>query len=337
MRIYIIKRILLIIPTLIGITIITFIITRAVPGGPIEQVLSELRFSENNTYQSDNLSREGLTESDLLYLKKLYGFDKPVLVAYFQWLIKIICFDLGESYRYHEPVADLIIERLPVSLYYGLLTTIFTYLACIPLGVLKAIKNKTWLDSFTSIIIFAGYSIPAFVLGIILITYVAGVLEWFPLQGFTSDDFDEFSFFQKIWDIFYHSILPLICYMIGSFATMTILVKNALLENLSADYVKTALAKGLNRRVVLFKHALLNSLTPLAASFGNNIGLVLSGSYLIETIFGIDGLGLLGFESIQARDYPVVLGTLFVSTLLFLVGNILSDICLAKLDPRIRF
>ena len=336
---YLIRRILLIIPTLIGITLITFIITRVVPGGPIEQALIESRFqAQSQGFQSQNASsREGLTEEDLAYLKKIYGFDKPIYEAYFDWLINIVQLDLGDSYRYNEPVWDLITERLPVSIYYGLVTSILTYLICIPLGMVKAIKNKSMIDSATSVIIFTGYSVPAFVLGLILVVYLGGRLDWFPMQGFVSDEFSSMTFFSKIIDVIYHSILPLTCYLIGSFASMTVLMKNSLLENLSSDYIRTAFAKGLPPKKVIYKHALRNSLIPLAASFGNNISLVFMGSYLIETVFNIDGLGLLGYLAVTERDYPVVLGTLFLSSFFFLAGNIISDVCMAIIDPRIRF
>lgn len=339
MRQYLVRRTLLMIPTLIGITMITFIITRFVPGGPLEQALMEARFSgvEQTSLQSNRNSVQGLSEEDLQYLKEYYGFDKPAIPAYFDWLSKVIVLDLGDSYRYNEPVWGLIKSKIHISIYYGLVTTILTYLISIPLGVLKAIKDKTWIDSSTSVLIFTGYSVPAFVLGLLLLVYFGGRLEWFPMQGFYSDNFQDLGFFEKTWDIIYHSILPLICYMIGSFAGMTLLMKNSLLENLSADYVRTAYAKGLPGKKVIYKHALRNSLIPLAASFGNNISLVFTGSYLIETIFNIDGLGLLGYQAVTERDYPVVLGTLFLSSLLYLFGNILSDISIAVVDPRIRF
>ncbi len=323
---------------MIGITLMTFTITRIVPGGPIEQAIMEARFGQADTAtQTTEGAREGLSEEDLQYLRELYGFDKPVLIAYWDWLQKVVVLDLGESYRYNEPVWDLIKERLPVSLYYGIVTTLLTYLISIPLGVLKAVKDKTWIDSSTSIVIFTGYAVPSFVLGILLVVYVGGHLELFPMQGFTSDNFDDMNALEKTGDIIYHSVLPLICYMIGAFASMTVLMKNSLLENLSADFIRTAFAKGLPPKTVIYRHALRNSLIPLAASFGNNISLVFMGAYLIEKVFNIDGLGLLGFLAVTERDYPVVMGTLFLTSLMFLVGNILSDICLAAVDPRIRF
>ena len=332
MRDYIIRRLLLAFPTLFGIIILTFIITRFVPGGPLDQILAELKFSEDTS-----ITTEGLTQENLDYLKSLYGLNQSWWSAFWNWFLNVIVFDFGFSYRFNEPVIDLIIERLPISIYYGVVTTILPYLICIPLGVIKALKNGKIFDSISSILIFIGYTTPPFVLGMLLIVFFAGNLEWFPIQGFTSDNFDEKGFLGKIGDIIYHSILPTICYIVGSFATMTILVKNSLLEQLNQDYIRTAYAKGLQKNKVVFRHALRNSLVPLAASFGNNIGLVFTGSFLIETIFNINGLGLLGFESIQQRDYPVALSIVYLGGILFLLGNLLSDICLAIVDPRIQF
>lgn len=336
MGLYLLRRFFLIIPTLLGITFLSFMITRFVPGGPVEQMILEAKLG--NGYSQDSLAgREGLTEEDLQDLKKFYGFDQPFYLSYLKWLGNILSFDLGDSHRYQEPVLNLILERIPISLYYGLVSTLLTYLICIPLGTIKAIKDKTIIDTATSVIIFVGYSVPAFVLGLILIKFLGGELEWFPMQGFTSDEFESFTVIEKVWDIIYHSILPMTCYMIGSFATMTVLMKNSLMEHLGSDYIRTAYAKGVPNKIILFKHAMRNALIPLAASFGNNISLVFTGSYLIETIFNIDGLGLLGFQAVTERDYPVVMGTLFLSSILFLLGNILSDICVATVDPRIRF
>lgn len=198
-------------------------------------------------------------------------------------------------------------------------------------------NDKTWFDSISSLLIYAGYAFPGFVFGLLLLVYFGSYLEWFPMGGFTGDDFDELGFFGKVRDIIYHSVLPMAAYLVSSFATMTVLQKNTLLENLGADYIRTAFAKGLPRKRVILKHALRNSLIPIAATFGHNISLVFTGQYLIEFIFNIDGLGLLGYESVVNRDYPVVLGTLLLSSLFYLVGNLLSDICLASVDPRIRF
>ncbi len=340
MTAYFIRRLFLILPTFLGITIMVFTITRFVPGGPIERAIAE--------YQMRSLMEEGgsrggaspelpLSEDQIKELEKYYGFDKPVLVSYFLWLGKVITGDLGTSTRYYEPVWDLIKSKLPVSLFYGIMAMILTYCICIPLGVLKAIKHKTVIDNATSIIVFVGYAIPNYVIAIILLITFSSWLDIFPLGGFTGDDFGDLSFWGKAWDVIYHAVLPLASYMAGSFAVMTFMMKNTLMDHLASDFMRTAIAKGLPFKQAVFRHAMRNSLIPLATHFGNNISLILTGSYLVEKIFNIDGMGLLGLESIIERDYPVVLGTLVISSLLFMIGNILSDICVALVDPRVKF
>jgi microcin C transport system permease protein len=282
--------------------------------------------------QSQPLSEEQIEE-----LKKYYGFDKPVLISYFLWLKKVVQFDLGSSTRYYEPVWDIIKSKLPVSLFYGIMAMILTYSICIPLGILKAIKHKTFIDNTSSIVVFIGYAIPNYVIAIILLITFSSWLDLFPLSGFTGDNFSDLGFWGKTWDIMYHAILPLASYMAGSFAVMTFMMKNTLMDHLASDFVRTAIAKGLTCKQAILKHALRNSLIPLATHFGNNISLILMGSYLVEKIFNIDGMGLLGLESVIERDYPVVMGILVISSLLFLIGNILSDICVAIVDPRVKF
>lgn len=336
MATYLVRRFLLILPTFLGITLIVFTITRFVPGGPIERMLSEAQMA-NEGRVSDVEDTSPLSEEQLQALEAYYGFDKPVLIAYLNWLKKIIFLDLGESSRYAEPVWDLIRERLPISIFYGAMTMLITYLICIPLGIFKSIKHGSAWDNMTSVVVFMGYAIPSYVVGILLLVWLGSRWEWFPMEGFTSDEFDQLSFLGKIKDILYHATLPLIAYLAGNFAVMTLLMKNSLMDNLAADYVRTALAKGWSFPKAILKHALQNSLIPIATHFGNNISLFLTGSFLIETIFNIDGIGLLGYESIVQRDYPIVMGILVISSLLFLIGNILSDVCVALIDPRIRF
>ena len=336
---YFIRRLLLVIPTFIGITIMVFAITRLVPGGPVERMIAEyqMRSMERGGGISSAGRNQPLSEEQIEELKKYYGFDKPVLVSYFQWLKKVIRFDLGTSTRYYEPVWDIIKSKLPVSLFYGIMAMILTYSVCIPLGILKAIKHKTTIDNTTSIIVFIGYAIPNYIIALILLITFSSWLDIFPLGGFTSDNFSDLSLLGKAGDLIYHAVLPLISYMAGSFAVMTFMMKNTLMDHMASDFVRTAIAKGIPFKRAIFKHATRNSLIPLATSFGNNISLILTGSYLIEKIFNIDGMGLLGLESIVQRDYPVVLGTLVISSLLFLIGNILSDICVALVDPRVKF
>jgi microcin C transport system permease protein len=338
MRDYFLRRLLLIPPTLIGVTLIVFFITRIVPGGPIERALAEARQAEMTSRAgSDAAAGTTLSEEQIQQLREYYGFDKPWYLAYVEWLGKVCRGDLGKSYIYNEDVWFIIQSKFPISIYFGIWTLIVTYGVCIPLGIVKAIKHNTWIDNWTSIVIFAGYAIPGYVLGSILILIFSVQLEWFPLGGFQSQNYSELGFFGKIADRFQHTALPLACYLVGSFAFITLLMKNHLMDNLAADYMRTAVAKGLPFKRAVFKHAFRNSLIPIATNFGQNIGLILTGSFLIEVIFDIDGFGLLGFESIVDRDYPVVMGILLLSAFLLLVGNIISDILVALTDPRIRF
>jgi len=278
-----------------------------------------------------------LSEAQLKKLQEYYGFDKPVLESYLDWLGKVVQGDLGSSYRYNEPVWDVIRDRFPVSLYYGLVTLVITYIVCIPLGVLKAIKHKTVVDNVSSILIFVGYAIPGYALGSLLLLYFSVRLEWFPMGGFVSLSFEEKDVIGKTMDLINHSILPLICYLIGSFALVTLLLKNHLMDNLASDYIRTAIAKGVSFRQAVTRHAMRNSMIPIATTFGQNIVLLVSGSFLIETIFDIDGFGLLGLTAILDRDYPVVMGVVLLASVLLLIGNIISDILVALVDPRIRF
>ena len=337
---YFIRRILLIVPTFIGITILVFVITRFVPGGPIERMIAEAQQAsmESGAQVGSGVGAATLDSDQIRQLEAYYGFDKPVLVSYWQWLVKVVQFDLGISTRYSEPVWETIKERLPVSAFYGITSMLITYFISIPLGYYKAIKHNSHFDHGSSIIVFIGYAIPAYVVGIILLVVFAANLEWFPMGGFYGEEFEDMeSFWEKTADIFYHAALPLVAYVAGSFAVMTFMMKNALMDNLAADYVRTAIAKGIPFRKAITRHAMRNSLIPIATHFGNNISVIIGGSFLIEKIFNIDGLGLLGFESIVERDYPIVLGVLVIAALLQLIGNILSDICVAMVDPRVQF
>lgn len=342
MTAYFIRRLLLIIPTFLGITIMVFVITRFVPGGPIERIIAQAQQMQSleggqNTGPSSIDQSQPLSEDQIEELKKYYGFDKPILVSYVVWLGKVLRGDLGTSTRYYDPVWSMIRERIPISLYFGLLSLILVYGICIPLGIAKAIKHKSYFDNISSIIVFIGYAVPGWVVGVLMLVFFASYWEIFPLGGLVSDDFDDFTLIAKITDIAWHTVLPLMAYVLGSFTVMTFLMKNTLMDNLASDYVRTAIAKGLPFKKAVFKHAFRNSLIPIATSFGNNISIILSGSFLIEKIFNINGMGLLGYESVVERDYPVVLGILVISSLLFMIGNILSDICVAIVDPRVKF
>ncbi|MFQ3188423.1 MAG: microcin C transport system permease protein [Oleiphilaceae bacterium] len=339
MRDYLLRRLILIFPTLLGILVIVFAITRLVPGGPLERAIMELQQLDASTGMSTSIAGQdmAISEEQLDQLRRYYGFDKPLLESFIDWSWMVLQGNLGSSYRYNEPVWDVIQQRLPISIYYGLVTLVMTYLVCIPLGVLKAIRHRTLVDTFTSILIFTGYAIPGYALGSLLLLYFSVQLEWFPMGGFVSFSYDEMSSSEKIGDIIWHSVLPLICYMVGSFALITLLLKNHLLDNLAADYMRTAIAKGVSYRRSVTAHAMRNSMIPIATTFGQNITLLVSGSFLIETIFDIDGFGLLGFNAIIDRDYPIVMGIVLLSSLLLLIGNIISDILVALVDPRIRF
>ncbi|MCB2156737.1 ABC transporter permease [bacterium] len=335
---------MLMVPTFIGITLFTFVLCQFVPGGPIDQMRMRMagateqgEVGGGGQHGNQSGGVMSLPPEQLKILEKYYGFDKPIPMRYLTWLWNIVKLDLGTSYRYTQPVIKIIGDRLPVSIYYGFITTVFVYLICIPLGIVKAIKHRTVVDNTTSLLIFAGYAVPGYALGAVLIVLFAVKKEWFPLGGFHSEGFADFSMGKKIIDTIHHSILPLICYLIGSFAVMTMLMKNSLMENMGADYVKTALAKGLTWPRAVFGHAVRNSLIPLATSFGNNISIILVGSVLIETVFNIPGIGKLLITAIEARDYPIVLGMTVISSILMLLGNLLSDICVAFVDPRVRF
>jgi microcin C transport system permease protein len=340
LRDYVVRRLLLMVPTFIGITFATFVLVQFVPGGQIDQMrmalagaggAGEVAGGGGSRVQLD------IPEEQLQRLRAYYGFDKPLPVAYGQWLADTVRLDLGTSFRYNEPVLTVIAERLPVSIYYGVITALFTYGICIPLGILKAIRHRTRVDTWTSVLIFIGYAVPGFALGAVLSNLFAVRWEIFPLGGFMSAGAAALPWHERWLDIVWHSVLPLVAYLSGAFAVTTMLMKNSLLENMSADYVKTALAKGLGWRRAIFVHALRNSLIPMATTVGGLLGIFLTGSFLIERVFAIPGVGLLAFEAIQTRDFPVVLGFLVISSVLLMLGNLLSDLVVALVDPRVRF
>jgi microcin C transport system permease protein len=473
MRDYFIRRLLLIPPTLLGISIMVFAITRLAPGGPLEQAMMQMQqVSEEGGGGKGTGTEQALSDEQLEQMKRLYGFDKPHWEAYLIWLgvlpretefrqirfledekilaervslpsfhlaeldwdrdgylqkdevpahlSRYVDFDFfdvnkdgeidgvesdrpeslierarekielkrdgkgdvrivnqasllgnwsirmkeknsdkpnakpvaelfmksyggvlqgnfGESTRFGEPVADVIAERLPVSTYFGLLTFALTYLVCIPLGVFKAVRHNTLPDDLSSILIFVGYAVPGYALGSLLLLFFSVKLDWLPMGGLTSEGFDDLSLWAQLKDLTAHTFQPLCCYLIGGFAFVTMLMKNHLMDNLSADYVRTAMAKGVSFRNAVRKHALRNSLVPLATNVGHQVTLFVTGSFLIETIFDIDGFGLLGFNSVIDRDYPVVMGVLTLSATLMLLGNVLSDALVALVDPRVRF
>ncbi|NLM16581.1 MAG: ABC transporter permease subunit [Candidatus Riflebacteria bacterium] len=430
---YFIRRLLLIIPTFIGITFLSFTVTRYVPGGPVEQAILQYQQAqgggqtgEGGAGGSSGLDSKGEISQDLVdELKKIYGFDKPLWIAYPVWLKNVLLGDLGNSFTTGRPVLLEIRERIGISLQFGISGFIISYLVCIPLGIWKAVKHNSTFDTVTSVMVFVAYSIPGWVAGVMLLMLLGGgsfgkaivplggsesgiiepgsflyrftvpnvrvlknatpefleaypeymrlyeldketVLEkpgelpkdatseqkearrkaleayeafgqMCPLVVSTAPSHNDLNFIGRCLDILWHMILPVFCYVLGSFAGKTVLMKNSLMENLGQDYVRTAFAKGLSEKVVIFKHAFRNSLIPLATGLGHALSIVLAGSYLIEKVFNINGFGLLGYESLIGRDYPVTLGILVISSILALIGNIISDFLYCLIDPRIEF
>lgn len=343
MLVYFIRRILLIPVTFVIITFMVYAILRVVPGGPIEQLKMQMQQAAmqeaGGASMMTDIKGGALPEEAVEELKKYYKLDRSIPVAYVLWLKGILTLDFGRSYQVSEPVLDVIISKFPISIYFGLIGYLASWLVCIPLGVFKAIKHKSLFDNTSSILVFLGYSVPGFVACLILLVFLGGGSFWsvVPLGGFRPDNWEELSWIQKIISQVHHTLVPMFGYMIGGFASMTILMKNSLLENLGADYVRTAFAKGLSERRVIFIHALRNSLIPITAGIGHALGLLFAGSFLIEKACNIHGMGYLGFTSLQARDYPVVMGILVFGVLIQLVGNIISDLVWAFIDPRIRF
>lgn len=342
---YIFKRLLLMIPTLFGVMLVTFAVTQFVPGGPVEQLVSQLE-GANTTGEASSGTHglyrgaTGLDEEHIQEIRELYGFNKPVYERFFSMMINYVSFDFGESYFHNRSVMELIASKLPVSISLGLWTFFITYLTCIPLGIAKAMRDGSLFDVTSSTIILIGYSIPGFVLGITLLVFFGGgsFYDVFPLRGITSDNWESLSLIDKVLDYLWHMTLPIISSVIGSFALMTMLTKNSFIEEIRKQYVLTARAKGLSEKAVLYRHVFRNAVIPLITGFpATFIMSFFAGSLLIETIFSLDGLGLLSYESILKRDYPVVLGALYIFTLMGLFAKLLTDISYVLIDPRIHF
>lgn len=431
MKEYFIRRMLLIPPTLLGITLLVFVIMRLVPGGPMEEDLKKLMGQgEGKATRSREQSGFNLKPDMLVKLAGDYDRDKASIVHYLEWLgvmprdisksaalfeknslqtevslpgttesvkvnrspdgrasiesingsklegwrvriqspedqLKIwkkwvpgtismpaktpyraeiyqskfaglLQGKLGSSMKYQEPVSVMVRQRMPISLFYGVIEIILIYGICLPLGIVKAIKHRSWLDNFSSIVVFAGYAVPGYALGALLVVYVCAK-GYFPMGGFVSENFAELGVFGQIKDLLYHAAMPLVCYLVGAFAMMTMMVKNSLMDHLAADYVRTAIAKGVSFRRAVFRHALRNSLIPLATTVGGNVSILVAGSMFIEKIFDINGFGLLQFNALIERDEYVIMGTLTIAAFLMLIGNIISDIAVALVDPKISF
>lgn len=355
MGIYILRRLALIIPTLVGIMLLNFIIVQAAPGGPVEQLIAEMEGhggsalaragggdtgGEVATGSSDSRGSRGLPPELLQEIEAMYGFDKPAHERFLMMLKDYATFDFGESFFRDRTVIELIIDKMPVSISLGLWSTLIIYLISIPLGIRKAVSDGSRFDVWTSSAIVVGYAIPGFLFAILLIVLFAGgsYFEWFPLRGLTSADFEQMTWYQKIGDYFWHLALPVTANVIGGFATLTLLTKNSFLDEIGKQYVVTARAKGLEEKQVLYGHVFRNAMLIVIASLpGVLVSLFFTGSLLIEVIFSLDGLGLLGFEAALNRDYPVIFGTLYIFTLMGLVLKLISDITYVLVDPRIDF
>lgn len=364
---YIIKRLLLVIPTLLGIMLLNFMIVQAAPGGPIEQIVAQLQgnaveatarvsgsgsdvstpnqaLRENNAAASAVTSRykgaQGVDPALILELEKQFGFDKPLHERFITMIGNYLQFDFGNSYFRDERVVDLVISKMPVSVSLGLWTLFIVYLVSIPLGIKKAVKDGSSFDIWTSATIIAGYAIPSFLFAVLLIVVFAGgrYLDWFPLRGLVSDNWDMMSWSDKIIDYFWHMTLPILAMVIGSFASLTMLTKNSFLDEISKQYVLTARAKGLSEKKVLYGHVFRNAMLIVIAGFpAAFIGILFTGSLLIEVIFSLDGMGLLAFEAAINRDYPIMFGSLYFFTLLGLILNLIGDLVYVLVDPRIDF
>lgn len=342
---YIIKRVLLMLPTLLGVVAITFAVIQFVPGGPVEQALIELKGQvgageATGGGASQYRGRQGIDAERVAEIKALYGFDKPASERFWQMLKGFARFDLGQSFYHHKDVWELVVSKLPVSITLGLWTFFLTYFISLPLGIAKAMREGSRFDAWTSMIVLIGYSIPGFILGVFLLVMFGGgsFVQWFPLRGLISDNWEQLSLAGKVLDYLWHIALPVTASVAGSFAVMTMLTKNTFLEEIRKQYVLTARAKGLSENAVLYKHVFRNALIPLVTGFpAAFIGAFFAGSLLIETLFSLDGLGLLSYESVVRRDYPVVMGTLYLFTLIGLVVKLLGDLCYVWADPRLQF
>ncbi|WP_220718501.1 microcin C ABC transporter permease YejB [Agarivorans litoreus] len=356
---YILRRLLLMIPTLLGIMTLNFIIIQSAPGGPVEQAIAKIQGidtsatrrvdsgvdteiiqSNNGGSSSQYRGAQGLPPELVEELEQLYGFDKPLHERYFEMLGNYLRFDFGDSFYRDSSVVDLILEKMPVSISLGLWTTLLVYGISIPLGIRKAVQHGSRFDIWSSTAVTIGFAIPNFLFAIMLIVLFAGgsYWDWFPLRGLTSSNWDELSLLGKVGDYFWHLALPVTAMVISSFATLTMLTKNSFLDEINKQYVLTARAKGLTENRVLYGHVFRNAMLLVISSLpATLISIFLTGSFMIEVIFSLDGLGLLGFEAVVNRDYPVVFGTLYMSTLIGLVLKLISDITYTMIDPRINF
>ena len=342
---YVLKRLLLMIPTLFGILLITFIVIQFVPGGPVEQMVAQFQGFEAGgegpaAAEGGYRGRQGVDAVRVEEIKKLYGFDKPAPERFVQMIGQFARFDLGTSFFHNKAVGELILEKLPVSISLGLWTFLLVYLISVPLGIAKAVRAGTAFDTVTTFVVLLGYAIPSFVMGVVLLVFFAGgsFFQWFPLRGLVSSNWQDLGLWHKVVDYLWHITLPVTAMVLGGFAVITILTKNAVLEEIRKQYVMTARAKGVEERRVLWRHVFRNALIPIMTGFpAAFVGAFFTGSLLIETLFSLDGLGLLSYESVIRRDYPVVFGSLFLFTIIGLLTTLLRDLSYLWVDPRVKF
>ncbi|HXZ01771.1 MAG TPA: microcin C ABC transporter permease YejB [Stellaceae bacterium] len=348
---YIVRRLLLVIPTLLGVMLVNFIVVQAAPGGPIDQIVAQIRGAQggalaritgggNETGGRETRGARGIDPRLIADLEHQFGFDKPAGERFVLMMGNYLRFDFGNSFFRNGRVTDLIVQRLPVSISLGLWTTLLSYLISIPLGIRKAVRDGSSFDVWTSAVIIVGYAIPAFLFAILLIVVFAGgsYVQWFPLRGLVSDTWSSLDWPHRVLDYFWHMVLPVTAMVIGAFANLTMLTKNSFLDEINKQYVITARAKGLGERRVLYGHVFRNAMLIVAAGFpAALIGILFTSSLLIEVIFSLNGLGLLGFEAALDRDYPVIFGTLYIYTLIGIALNLLRDLTYMLIDPRIDF
>ncbi len=339
---YFIRRLLLVIPTFIGITLVCFALIQVVPGGPVEQAIMRMKGLGGGEAKLTAGAVASISTEQRKALEKHFGFDQPFFKRYWGWLVRDRLGLRVESYRYPNKTAwQVIRERFPVSLIFGLTGLVLSYGICIPLGIAKALRNGSAFDLASSVVVFTGYAVPAFAFGMVLKMLfcgtVDGLWDWFPLSGFHSDKYDALPWLGRAADTARHMVLPVLCYVIGDFAVLTLLMKNSLLEQIGRDYVRTVLAKGGSVRRAVWGHALRNALIPIATGIGGILAVMFVGSVLIEQVFELPGMGLLSIEAIVGRDYPVFMGILSLTSVLGLLGNLLSDFSYVLIDPRITF
>lgn len=332
---YSIQRIFWMLPTLFGITLVCFVLINLAPGGPLDQAISNIRFAGGGKSSAG----AGVSNEVIEALKKQYGLDKPLHVRYGIWLKNIVTLNFGESFSYQRPVIEVIEEKLPISLQFGVFSLILIYMISIPLGIAKAVRDGGHFDLWSSVGLMIAYSVPPLILGILMRVYLAGgqFLDIFPLGELYSDNYYDLTMWGKILDRAHHFVLPLICYVVNGFTVLSFLMKNSLLEEVRLDYVRTARAKGLDEHTVIYKHALRNALIPIVTGLGSFLTVFFAGSIIIEQVFNIDGMGFLSYKSILSRDYNVIMALIFIQALLAMVGRLVSDLTYVLIDPRIDF